>query len=226
MFSANKRVERKVEDMNSINNAEQSNNVNFKAIKNINIKGYKNNPEKAYEFLSAFKKNPNAQKFINKYDVNIEIGAKKRKSGETVHSFDVRYIDPLVKPKSGIKKVIDKLRTFGKPHLDLFHTHMEFSQIEAHSKEFSKSVQNYFDKNTKVEQKLVKLNSNNEQKFDVAVKGRNINQDLENLEDVIKNPSDYSFLNPDLANYPSLANPENKNGKNGCIIVKLDPIKH
>ena len=212
--------------MNSINNAGQSNNVNFKAIKNINIKGYKNNPEKAYEILNAFKKNPNAQKFINKYDVNIEIEAKKSMFGKTVHSFDVRYIDPLAKPKSGIKKIIDKFRTFGKPHLDLFHTHMEFPQIDSQSKEFSKRVQKYFDKNTISEQKLVKLNSNNEQKYQVAVKGKNINKDLENLEDIIKNPSDYSSLNPDLVNYPSLANMENKNDKKGCIFVKLDPLKH
>lgn len=214
--------------MNSINNVGQSNNVNFKAIKNIRIKGYKDNPEKAYEILNAFKKNPNAQKFINKYDVNIDIEAKKNKffGIETVHSFDVRYIDPLAKPKSGIKKVIDKLRTFGKPRLDLFHTHMEFNQIESHSKEFSKRVQKYFDKNTKSEQKLVKLNFNNKQEYHVSVKGRNINKDLENLEDIIKNPSDYSFLNPDLVNYPSLANLENKNDKKGCIFVKLDPLKH
>ncbi len=89
------------------NNYSQKCNPNFTSIKSVRCEGlYKKYPEMAKPLVDAFKENPKAMEFCEKYDVNIVFYAMKQMLDSVESSIHIFY-DNISKSKA--RKFFDKL---------------------------------------------------------------------------------------------------------------------
>lgn len=89
------------------NNCSQKRNPNFTSIKSVRCEGlYKKYPEMAKSLVDAFKENPKAMEFCEKYDVDIVFHAMKQMQDSVESSIHI-FFDNISKSKA--RKFFDKL---------------------------------------------------------------------------------------------------------------------